>query len=148
MTIRNTCLNSILLYFSEIRVWGLREICVFFRGDFNGTPPQRRSSTLTFTFTHTHTHTWRANSGWQVKWFQIFRVLQIFLIPKEGRKNFLTDRGSRISEKDFQTCKCFQLFMYVFFLTRALCRTGFRWLGFYLSCEVSLLEINSMPTAG
>ena len=28
---------------------------------------------------------------------------------------FLTGRGSRITEKDFQTCKCFQLFMYVFF---------------------------------
>ena len=35
--------------------------------------------------------------------------------PKRGSQEFLTARGSRISEKDFQTCKCFQLFMYVFF---------------------------------
>ena len=34
-----------------------REICVFFfRGDFNGTPPQRRSHPHTHTHTHTHTH--------------------------------------------------------------------------------------------
>ena len=42
-------------------------------------------------------------------------LIKNILTQKEGRKNFLADRGSRISEKDFQTCKCFQLFMYVFF---------------------------------
>ena len=37
--------------------------CVF-RGDFNGTPPQRRSSTLTFTLTLTHTHTHTHTHDW------------------------------------------------------------------------------------
>ena len=31
-----------------------RDMCVFFRGDFNGTPPQRRSHTHTHTHTRTH----------------------------------------------------------------------------------------------
>ena len=102
-----------------------REICVFFRGDFNGTPPQRRSSTLTFTHTHTHTHM----TGQQWLPGQVvpdFSGFANIFDPKGGSQEFLADRGSRISEKDFQTCKCFQLFMYVFFLTRALCRTGIR----------------------
>ena len=36
-----------------------RYVC-FFRGDFNGTPPQRRS----YTHTHTHTHTHMTVQQW------------------------------------------------------------------------------------
>ena len=52
---------------------------MFFRGDFNGTPPQRRSSKFTFTHTHTHTHThdWPTVAD-RSSGSRFFRVLQIF----------------------------------------------------------------------
>ena len=64
---------------------------VFFRGDFNGTPSQRRSSTLTLSHTHTHTHThthdWPTvadgSSG-----SRFFRVLQKVFWPRVVSKNF------------------------------------------------------------
>ena len=103
-----------------------RNMCVFSRRF------QRHNTTTSFfnahfhTHTHTHTHTHDGPTvAARSSGSRFFGFCKYFLTTC-GQQDFLTDRGSRISEKDFQTCKCFQLFMYVFFLTRALCRTGIR----------------------
>ena len=90
--------------------------CVFFRRLQCHNTTTSFFNTLTFTHTHTHTLTHMTGQQWLIGQVvpDIFRVLQIFL-TKKGSASFLTARGSRISKKDFQTCKCFQLFMYVFF---------------------------------
>ena len=102
-------------------------MCVFFA---EISTAQHHNVVLQCSLSHTHTHTHTHMTGQQGMPGQVVPdfsgLIKNILTQKEGRKNFLADRGSRISEKDFQTCKCFQLFMYVFFLTRALCRTGFR----------------------
>ena len=58
--------------------------------------------THTNTHTHTHTHDWPTVAD-RVSGSRFFRVLQIFLTPKEGRKNFLTAKGSRNIRKYFQS---------------------------------------------
>ena len=106
------CARDILLDRDrELDLWEISEryICVLrrvFLGDFNDTPPQRRSThtlSLSHTHTHTHSHPWLANSGCKVKWFQIFfGVLQIFLTRK---KNFFLDRqGVTQHPKIFPEC--------------------------------------------
>ena len=47
-----------MLHFSEIRFEDREKFVCFFRGDFNGTPPQRRSHTHTLTHTHMTVQQW------------------------------------------------------------------------------------------
>ncbi len=70
-------------------------MCVF-RGDFNGTPPQRRSSTHIFTHKHTHTHSHMIGQQWLIGQVvpDIFRVLQnIFLATCGQARNFFRPPG-------------------------------------------------------
>ena len=133
-----------MLHFSEIRFEDREKFVCFFRGDFNGTPPQRRSHTHTQTLTHTHMTVKQWMRGQVVP---DFRVLQFSFRPSEVRI-FLDRQGVTQYTKIFLLGKLF-LFIYVcIFLTQALCCTCSRLLGFNLSCKVSLLEINCTPTAG
>ena len=84
------CAGDILLARDrECYMW--IERYVFFCGDFNDTPPQRRSSTHSLSQTHTHTHTLTHMTGQQWLIGQVvpdFRVLQIIFDPKRVSKNF------------------------------------------------------------
>ena len=95
----------------ELDMW--IERYVFFFGDFSVTPPQRRSSTHSLSQSLSHTHTLTHTDV--VKWFQIFRVLQIFLTTC-GQQEFFDRQGVTQHPKIFPECyKCFQLFMFIFF---------------------------------
>ena len=100
MITRITCLKFSLLSFSEL-LFEDREICGFF-GDFNVTPPQRRSSqhTHTLTNTNTHTHAWptvasRA-SGSRVVFFSGFSN---YFCSKVVGKSFLGPQGGHATSE-------------------------------------------------
>ena len=95
-----------------------RYVC-FFRGDFNGTPPQRRSHT--HTHTHTHTHKWRSNSGCEVKWIQIFRVFAILISTQWGHQFFRLPGGHAIYENIILRELIISFYLCLYFLTQALC---------------------------
>ena len=82
----------------------------FFRGDFNGTPPQRRSHT----HTHTHTHdgpTVDAGSSGS----RFFGFLQFKFRPSEV-SNFLDRQGVTQYTKILSSeSNYFFLFMFIFF---------------------------------
>ena len=88
---------------------------MFFRGDFNGTPPQRRSHTHTHTHTPTHMTVQRWMRGQVVP---DFRVFVIFIFDPVGQKIFRPPGGHAIYENIISKEKLFFLFMLVFFKRR------------------------------
>ena len=128
-----------------------RYVCVFFFGDFNVTTPPRRSSTHSLSQSHTHTRTLTHMTGQQWLGGQVvpdFSGFANIFDHKEGRKKFLTDRGSRNIRKYFQSAiNVFSCLCMYYFLMQALCCNKIT-LGKLLICKAQLLEINRAPTAG
>ena len=90
----------------------------FFRGDFNDTPPQRRSSTHSLSQTHTHTHTLTHMTGQQWLIGQVvpdFSGFANIFDPKEGRKFFDRQGVTQHPKIYFQSVKNVS-FVYVYFV--------------------------------
>ena len=97
------------------------EISLFFFGDFNITPPQRRSSLHSHTHkhkhNHSHTHAWPTEAA--EKWFQrsFFSGFANYFLTTCGQQEFFGPaRGSRNIRKYFQSVinvfSCLCLYFY------------------------------------